>query len=202
MGSSAPPVASRDGGCDAPPVSCVSASARELVTERQGIAKNNGDDIEYEGKEEFWAMSIMEATGTCDIKLAYELLSQAGNTRPDVDKELINAVNNTLVTMYGIAPRDTLEGLLGTQMVGAHNLAMECMRRARHKDMPFESTKEYISLATKLMRTFTTQIEALNRYRSKGQQKVTVEHVHVNEGGQAIVGNISQGGGGNDKNCD
>jgi len=34
----------------------------------------------------------------------------------------------------------------------------------------------------------------LNRHRGKGQQKMTVEHVHVHEGGQAIVGNIEAGG--------
>jgi hypothetical protein len=39
----------------------------------------------------------------------------------------------------------------------------------------------------KMMRTFTAQLEALNRYRAKGQQKMTVEHVHVNERGQAIL---------------
>ena len=32
------------------------------------------------------------------------------------------------------------------------------------------------------------QVEALQRYRGKGQQKLTVEHVHVHSGGQAIVG--------------
>jgi hypothetical protein len=47
------------------------------------------------------------------------------------------------------------------------------------------------SLATKLLRTFTAQIEALQRYRGKGQQKVTVEHVHVHSGGQAIVGTVN-----------
>ena len=33
-------------------------------------------------------------------------------------------------------------------------------------------------------------LEALNKHRGKGQQKVTVEHVHVHQGGQAIVGRI------------
>ena len=46
------------------------------------------------------------------------------------------------------------------------------------------------NLAIKLLRTFTTQLEALQRYRGKGQQKVTVEHVNVNAGGQAIVGTV------------
>jgi len=39
-----------------------------------------------------------------------------------------------------------------------------------------------------------TLLESLNRHRGKGQQRVTVEHVHVHEGGQAIVGNIEGGG--------
>jgi hypothetical protein len=34
-------------------------------------------------------------------------------------------------------------------------------------------------------------MEALKRYRSGGEQKMTVQHVHVAEGGQAIVGNVS-----------
>jgi hypothetical protein len=33
-----------------------------------------------------------------------------------------------------------------------------------------------------------------NRYRGKGEQKVTVEHVHVHAGGQAIVGNVNPAG--------
>jgi hypothetical protein len=36
----------------------------------------------------------------------------------------------------------------------------------------------------------------VNRHRGKGQQKVTVEHVHVHSGRQAIVGNVSRPGGG------
>jgi hypothetical protein len=51
------------------------------------------------------------------------------------------------------------------------------------------------NLAVKLLRTYTMQMEALLRYRGKGEQKMTVEHVHVYQGGQAIVGAVHQGGG-------
>ncbi|MBO0332611.1 hypothetical protein J0X12_03235 [Sneathiella sp. CAU 1612] len=44
------------------------------------------------------------------------------------------------------------------------------------------------------MRADTQQMEALNKHRGKGQQKMTVEHVHVNEGGQAIIGTVEGGG--------
>src|SRR5271155_1859786 len=50
----------------------------------------------------------------------------------------------------------------------------------------------------KLTRTFAAQMSALKEYRSKGEQKMTVQHVHVAEGGQAIVGNVNaptEGGG-------
>jgi hypothetical protein len=51
------------------------------------------------------------------------------------------------------------------------------------------------NLTNKFMRTYTLQVEALARKRRKGQQKITVKHVHVYEGGQAVVGNVSHRGG-------
>jgi hypothetical protein len=48
----------------------------------------------------------------------------------------------------------------------------------------------------KLARTYSTQMDALKRYRAKAQQTVRVERVTVNEGGQAIVGPVSHEGGG------
>ena len=39
----------------------------------------------------------------------------------------------------------------------------------------------------KLSRTFAMLLDALNRHRGKRQQKITVEHVHVHSGGQAVV---------------
>src|SRR3546814_7648230 len=54
-----------------------------------------------------------------------------------------------------------------------------------------------ISRANKMLGAFTKQVEALSALRGKTtQQKVTVKHVHVHEGGQAIVGNVTPGDGG------
>lgn len=46
----------------------------------------------------------------------------------------------------------------------------------------------------KLARTFTSQVETLRKLRNGGNQTVTVQHVNVSEGGQAIVGNVKTGG--------
>jgi hypothetical protein len=61
-------------------------------------------------------------------------------------------------------------------------------------EQSFEGRRENLNQANKLSRTYATLLEALNRHRGKGQQKVTVEHVHVHQGGQAIVGTSRAGG--------
>jgi hypothetical protein len=68
---------------------------------------------------------------------------------------------------------------------------MECYRRAMIGEQTFEGRRENLAQANKLSRTYATLLEALNRHRGKGQQKVTVEHVHVHAGGQAVVGMVA-----------
>jgi hypothetical protein len=98
--------------------------------------------------------------------------------------------------LIGVAPRDELEGMLAAQLIAAHNAAMECYRRAMIGEQSFEGRSENLSQANKLSRTCAVLLDALNRHRGKGQQKVTVEHVHVHAGGQAVVGMVETPGGG------
>jgi hypothetical protein len=100
----------------------------------------------------------------------------------------------TTAALVGIRPRDELEGMLASQLIAAHNAAMECYRRAMLSEQTLEGRRENLNQANKLFRTYTLLLEALNRHRGKGQQKVTVEHVHVHEGGQAIVGHVEHRG--------
>ncbi len=46
------------------------------------------------------------------------------------------------------------------------------------------------SAAARLLRAYSTQVEVLRRLRHGGNQYVRVEHVHVNDGGQAVIGNV------------
>jgi hypothetical protein len=105
-----------------------------------------------------------------------------------------NQINAAIAGLIGINPNDELEGMLAAQLIACHNASMECHRRAMIGEQTFEGRRENLSQANKLSRTYATLLEALNRHRGKGQQKVTVEHVHVHNGGQAIVGNVEGGG--------
>ena len=110
------------------------------------------------------------------------------NSSPDERDKQLSA---TVAALFGIAPRDELEGMIAAQLVAAHNAAMECYRRAMIGEQSFEGRRENLAQANKLSRTYAALLEALNRHRGKGQQKVTVEHVHVHAGGQAVVGMVA-----------
>ncbi len=140
---------------------------------------------------------IAKATGTHSPRLQQQLAEQlyrtisfASRTDAATRSQIISAAIDMLA---GIAPRDEMEGALAVQMVATHQSAMDCLGRAMHADQTFHGRELNLKYATKLLGIYTRQMEALNKNRGKGQQKVTVEHVHVNEGGQAIVGNVEEG---------
>jgi hypothetical protein len=106
-------------------------------------------------------------------------------------KDLAKMCMETVAVFKGIAPKNELESLLVAQMLGVHNLAMMTMGRAMITDQIPEGVDANINRATKLLRVFMSQIETLTKYRSGGTQRMKIEHVHINEGGQAVIGNMN-----------
>ncbi len=134
---------------------------------------------------------LAEALGTLDHDFITGLLSQlanAGSQGRAVDEK---ALNFLLSVIKGIKPRDQLEAMLAAQMAVVHVASMTFARRLANVEAIVQQDSAERAL-NKLTRTFTTQLEALKRYRTGGEQKVTVQHVSVSEGGQAIVGNVTQ----------
>lgn len=104
-------------------------------------------------------------------------------------------INAGLAAVQAVAPKNELEAMLAVQMYATHDVAMEMLTRAKLA-YNGQAMINCSSIATKLLRTYTAQIEALAKLRRGGEQKVIVEHVHVHEGGQAIVGSIDASSGG------
>ena len=71
---------------------------------------------------------------------------------------------------------------------------MAVLKRLGGGHGPDRSLVAMASAAAKLLRAYSTQVESLRRLRNGGSQFVRVEHVHVNEGGQAVIGNVSSAG--------
>jgi hypothetical protein len=106
---------------------------------------------------------------------------------------MVQTTKSAMKLLKEIEPRDELERTLSVQMIGTHDAAMECLRRANIPEQTFEGRESSLKHAAKLMALFARQMEALDKHRGKGQQKVTVEHVQVNAGGQVIVRNVQTG---------
>ncbi len=138
---------------------------------------------------------LMAAIGASHVEFVRPFLNQlvdAGSKGPEPDEADSNFM---LSVVKGIEPRDQVEAMLAAQMAAVHMATMTFARRLNHvENIPQQDSAE--RAFNKLTRTFATQMEALKRYRTGGQQKVVVEHVTVNAGGQAIVGAVQAGGGG------
>jgi hypothetical protein len=124
--------------------------------------------------------TISEAFGFVQVDLQHMLFDQIRNIGCTSKDKAARDTSAALAILQSIKPRDELEALLIAQMIGIHNAAMAYMRIGD------------VDKSSKMARTFTTQLEALSRYRGKGQQRVIVEHVTVNQGGQAIVGSVER----------
>lgn len=139
------------------------------------------------------AVLLAGAVGTNDLDFLGGILVQIANVASKGQTADAGAINYMLSMVKGVQPRDQIEAMLAAQMAAVHNATMTFARRLNHVDnIPQQDSAE--RAFNKLARTFTSQVEALKRYRSAGDQTVRVEHVTVNEGGQAIVGNVTTGG--------
>jgi hypothetical protein len=133
--------------------------------------------------------TIGKAAGSKSKQFGEMVFNQLANSC-HLEKEFDEVIHCVAWDIMGIAPKDHIEGMLATQMIATHYATMTCFSRAA-KASSQETHQLNINSANKLTRSYTAQMEALNRHRGKGQQKITVEHVHVHSGGQAIVGNVA-----------
>ncbi len=159
------------------------------VTEKDGVPEIKVDHPD----EGLGQLLVMEALGTADPDFMAHLLCQLANVARQDGEVDERSLNFMISVIKGVEPRDQVEAMLAAQMAAVHSASMTFARRLNH----IENIAQQDSAANafnKLTRTFVAQVEGLKRYRSKGEQKVIVEHVTVNAGGQAVVGNVTHGG--------
>ena len=134
---------------------------------------------------------MAETLGVADTDAMYGLLRQL--VRASVQGEKPDAVNLAfmLSMIQSIKPRDAVEAMLVAQMVSVHVMTMRCAHQLAGAQDEVQQDSAARALG-RLARTFPAQIEALNRHRSHGEPAITVQNVSVADGGNAIVGNVTQ----------
>lgn len=144
-----------------------------------------------DGEHETWWERLSNALGTMssDFVSASLMQLQAAARSPYGTVSQTN-INAGLAMIEAAAPKNELEAALAVQMACTHTAAMAILAKL---DSGFGTERRiaaFGSAAARLMRTFATQLEVLRRLRNGGHQFVHVEHVHISDGGRAIIGNV------------
>jgi hypothetical protein len=100
------------------------------------------------------------------------------------------AVNAALAMIEAAAPRDEIEGALAVQMACTHSAAMVVLSSLGAGGGSDRRVAALASAAARLLKAYAMQVEVLRRLRHGTGQYVRVEHVHIHEGGQAVIGNV------------
>lgn len=150
--------------------------------------------LAYEKKspQEYFEEALKELTGTNFFELANEIYHRSRDAMPSKN-EAENA--NTIVqALAENKPRDATEARLCAQEAVLYAQGMQCLYRAENENM-IPQCEHYLKNAVKLLRLHNETIEALNKYRRGGEQRVVVQHVQVSDGGKAVVNGVFDGGG-------
>ncbi|WP_183258623.1 hypothetical protein [Bradyrhizobium sp. CIR48] len=132
-----------------------------------------------------------EALGAVDQDALHGILKQLMKASVILQKPDEDNLAFMISMMKSIAPRDSLETMLTAQMVSVHVATMRfACRLAFAEGIPQQ--EGVARTLTRLARTFAAQMEALNRHRGNGERPITVQNLSVQDGGSAIVGNVTQ----------
>lgn len=174
--------------------------AKEVMVERRGrlrppkfVHGEASDVLQNDASDPHSFLKLLDTFAVSDQDAAASLMHLLLRLEDGTAAEgKLSPTNGLLGLVHAIDPKDAQESMLASQMVGTHTLAMECLRRANVPGQTFEGRDVNLRHAERLMRIYAQQLDTLNKHRGKGQQKVTVEHVTVNEGGQAVVGAVER----------
>lgn len=160
------------------------AAAPRIKLSSQGVCIDHPDP-------ELGERLMADSFGVADSDAMYGLLRQL--VRASATGETTDPVNLAfmMAMIQSIKPRDSIEAMLVAQMVSVHVMTMRCAHQlAGARDVVQQDSAS--RALSRLARTFPAQIEALNRHRSQGEPVITVQNVSVADGGNAIVGNVTQ----------
>lgn len=128
--------------------------------------------------------AIKDLTGTTDITLATEISFKG--TSAIAEEKGGRKANIAAQALADNPPQDSTEARLTLQANALYSQGMAYLNRAEQNNM-IPQCEFYIKNAMKLLRLHNETVEALSKYRRRGEQRVVVQHVNVE--GQAIVNN-------------
>jgi hypothetical protein len=137
--------------------------------------------------------------------------AEASMDRLNLADEYLDAAALAVDAAETIKAENSIEKMLAHQLAAAHKLAMTFAGKAKsliedegdswspEKALYASEAAKVANSSAKMMDAYQKGVLALHKLRTGGKQVVTVQHVNVNDGGQAVVTGGINSGGGNEK---
>ena len=163
----------------------IESSALLALDDRQeGYLLGAGGEALPQGNPEL--RDTMQAPGAVALDASAErlrLVSQVG----------VDAAAMALDTADSIKAANSLERMLSAQLAVLHSTALNYVSRA-NLNQNLEHSVRVMNLGIRAMEVFQRGVLTVKRLRSSGEQRITISHVSVNEGGQAAFGSFQPRG--------
>ena len=161
------------------------------------IKEKKKNHIQISKEEE--KQMFKELSGSQHQDLCASIIQSAQEAFPKSTSKGL-ALSISTQAMQEMAPQDLIEGMLCSQIISLNAQGMRYLARAESDGNLLCHTEAAVNMAIKLLRLKNETIEALTRYRRKGEQKVVVQHINVTDDARAIIGDLNDNrGGGNAK---
>lgn len=101
---------------------------------------------------------------------------------------------NVRLMLQDMGPRDEIEVQIVQHIIAAHFATMASFRAAWQNSPDINVRDIYLKNAARLSDLHTKLVAALDKHRAGGKQEMKVTYVHVDQGAQAIVGDVEMKG--------
>jgi hypothetical protein len=134
---------------------------------------------------------VYKVTGSTGRRTSDWLLDQVAAARiwPSPE-DPTDGILRAFAAMQQMAAQSPIEGRLAVQMIAANDAALMFLNRSVAEGQSLEVVDSNVGHATRLMRLFLQQVEAMLKLKGKAAQ-VSIDQVHVHQGGRAIVGSVN-----------
>ena len=134
---------------------------------------------------------ICKVTCTTHRRASDRLLAQVAQARiwPSPE-DSIDSIIRAFASIDEMEPQNGIQARLAVQMNASNDAALMFLNRSVAEGQSIDVVDANVGHAARLMRLYLQQAEAMQKLKGKAAQ-VSIDQVHVHQGGQAIVGSAT-----------
>jgi hypothetical protein len=158
--------------------------AEETLEQRSAVMLVDGGEVLPEHDRQF--VDTLAVPGTTALDASAHRLDLVTSLGTDVAAMALDASET-------MEASNSLEKMLSHQTAVLHDNAIRYVGKANLEPDPVHSVR-LMNLGVRLMETFQKSLLTMKRLRGNGEQRITIQHVNVTGGGQAVIGQVKGGG--------